>query len=87
MSEESKVHTFELKPRDPEGKGIMSGAATQLLMDGQPMKGVRKVVVEVEAGEIAKMTIEVYGRFHVVGQFAPEMITQKVVELVPKEED
>lgn len=61
---EPSVHTFEIRTRKGAPKGRpQTGSATEILMDGKPMKGVRKVTFEVEAREIAKMTIEVYGQF------------------------
>lgn len=80
----TKPHIFELRQRE-NSTGVMTGANTELTMDGQKIMGVRKVKVEVEAGELAKITIEVVGRFHVIGQYGAEQIVQKEVTLVPEQ--
>jgi hypothetical protein len=76
---DNKLHTFELKSREGSS-GLMAGPTSELLVDGVKMKGVRKVTVEVEAGEVARMTIQVVGKFHVLGQFSPVILEQQLKE-------
>lgn len=54
----------------------MTGGNTELLIDGEKVKGVSKVTLTIEAGGIAKLTMETYGVFkangkYEVGQYGP----------------
>jgi hypothetical protein len=69
----STVHSFELRPRKgAEGK-LTVGANTELWMDGVKMKGVRSANIAISAAGVAVLTLEVYGAFHVIGQFEPNI--------------
>jgi hypothetical protein len=81
----SDVHEFEIrmkKTTDPDQ--MMTGATTEVYLDGKKLLGCTKVIFEVEAGGIARATIEVVGRFAVHGQLG--QMEQVVVPLgVPDE--
>lgn len=80
MSEETKIPKFELRMREG-ATGLMTGANTELLMDGKRMGTVTKVKVEVEARGLARMTLEMLGQFNVTGNFQPEIIEKKLAEV------
>ena len=77
MSDE--IPKFELRMREG-ATGLMTGANTELLMNGKRMGTVTKVKVEVEARGMAKMTLEMFGQFKVVGNFEPEVVERSLVE-------
>lgn len=81
MSEDNKVHKFELRMRDPECDKIMTGGNCELLMDGVKMRNVTKLTIELEARGIARMNIEVLGQFNVLGQFEPTFKGQDIPEV------
>lgn len=57
---------FELRMREG-ATGPMTGANSELLMDGKPIKGVTKITLEVAGHDMAKATIEVLGQFDFSG--------------------
>ena len=61
---------YELRMREG-AVGLMTGGNAQLFVDGKKIPFVRKVKVEVEAGGLARMTLEVLGQFEVSGGFEP----------------
>lgn len=74
-----KLHTFEVKQRKGSAQA-MSGATTEIFMDGEKMMGVTKVTFEVSTGALAKITFEVLGKFRVLGQFADAEFVPKGLE-------
>lgn len=69
----NKITKFELRQRKG-AKGVMSGATTELFMNGKKMTCVTSVKVEVGTNQLAKMTLEVIGAFNVIGKFGPEQV-------------
>ena len=63
----SEIHTFELRQREGS-TGVMSGANTQLLIDGVPFPLATSIKIEVNARELAKITITAFGRFKASGK-------------------
>lgn len=80
MSDEKTYPKFELRMREG-ATGLMTGANTELLMDGKRLSTVTKVKVEVEARGLAKMTLEMFGQFEVTGNFEPEVTEKKLAEV------
>ena len=63
--ETSNVHKFTIR-NHIDGK-LMTGAATQLLIDGKKPLGVKSFSLKVEAGGVATANVEYYGQFDVEG--------------------
>lgn len=67
-------HTLFITRRpgaEPEpGKGVrpMTGAVTQVILDGLPLRGVSRLTFEVGAKEIAKVYLEMYADVQVMGE-------------------
>ena len=79
--EERKFHRLTVTERTvvsaaDQAKRAPTGANTIVLLDGQPLKGVRKVVFEAEAGGINKITLEMYGfaEINVLGELETKII-------------
>ncbi len=70
----SDLPVFELKMREG-ATGPMTGANTELFMDGKKMGSVAGVKVEVRARGLAKITLEMYGQFHVLGKYEPAQVS------------
>ena len=61
------MHKIELrdKRKEEDRKGQPTvGANCEILVDGEPLQGVRSFKLEVDAGGVAIVTIEMYGDFH-----------------------
>ena len=58
MSQTAKVHKIQVRNRQ-SGK-IQTGATTEVLIDGQPFRGVTFLKFEVKAKGVAKVLIEMY---------------------------
>lgn len=50
------LHKLSIRTRNPDG--ILTGANAQLELDGQPLKGVTFLKLEIKAGKVAKLTLE-----------------------------
>ena len=85
MSDEKKYPKFELRMREG-ATGLMTGANTELLMDGKRLGTVSKVRIEVEARGLAKMSLEMWGQFEVTGNFDPEQV-EVTNRLLPEKKD
>ena len=76
MSEEKQKEypKIELRTKDPSR--LTTGANAELLINGEVQKNVKSFKLEVEAGGMAKATVEYYGAFtcNVVGQLEQEYI-------------
>lgn len=83
--EEKKYPLFELRMREG-ATGLMTGANTELLMDGKKLGTVTNVKIEVGARSMAKITLEMYGRFHAVGTYDPAGVEQ-VYKHLPEVKD
>lgn len=81
MPSPMKIHHFEIKPRDPTK--MLTGSNTILLMDGVPVKGCCSFKFEVQAAEVAKVTIEMIGTFAMAAEIGE--IETKIIPLVPQE--
>ncbi len=72
------MHQIELrdkrKKEDRKGQPTV-GANCEVLIDGQPLQGVRSFKVEVDARGVAKATIEMYGNFivDVLGDYEKQL--------------
>lgn len=75
----SELHTFEIRQREGS-KGAMTGANTEILIDGRHMAGISKVTLTIEAGGLAKLEMEAYGVFKAGGKYEP-------TEVVPEKQD
>lgn len=54
-------HSFEIKAHSALGVGV------ELLMDGKPLKGVKRLSLSAEAGDVIKLALEfIPGGLHVV---------------------
>ncbi len=58
MSQTAKVHKLQVRNKQ-DGK-IQTGATTEVLMDGLPLRGVTFLKFEVKAKGVAKVMIEMY---------------------------
>ena len=72
------MHNIELrdKRRQEDRKGQPTvGANCEVLIDGQPLQGVRSFKVEVDAKGVAMATIVMYGNFavDVIGDFEQQL--------------
>jgi hypothetical protein len=54
------VHKLTIRNRSDRQGAISTGANTEVLLDGQPMKGVSSVKIECKALDVTKVTIEMY---------------------------
>lgn len=62
MPSPMKVHTIEVRRRPGTEAGrLLPGAHTQVLVDGQPLAGVKKLTLEFNAKGLAEAKIEMYG--------------------------
>jgi hypothetical protein len=59
---------FELKQREG-ATGPMTGANTELFIDGVKQGNVSRVTIDIGARGLAKIGLEMYGRVHVLGRF------------------
>ena len=55
--EKTKTHKIEVRQK-PDSGTVMTGANTELLLDGKPIKMVQGFKFEVQAGGVAKVTLE-----------------------------
>lgn len=56
----TKPHKIQIRNREGTEGITTKGMNTQVLLDGVPLKSCRSFKFEVEAGEMAKVTIEMY---------------------------
>jgi len=63
MSAEPQLlpHVIELRPRAGTDEQISVGANAEVLLDGRPLRGCRKISIEAEAGQITIVKIELLG--------------------------
>jgi len=75
----SKHHKIQIRQK-PNTTGIMTGANSQVLLDGKILKYVKSVKFEVAARDIAVVRLELYGDIDVIGtlgDLAPTAINLK----------
>lgn len=73
----SNVHKIQVRNRaGSEGK-ITVGANTEILLDGQKLKGARFLKFEVSAKKVAKVTIEMFAEVEIEAN-SVELRTTKV---------
>lgn len=75
MTEPCKI---EIRQKEGSEDQIMTGANTQILLDGKPLKGVTGVKFEVNARGVAKVTLEMYANVKVIGNI--EDLTQEYTD-------
>lgn len=78
--DKTKVHKIEILNKEP-GE-ISKGANTEVLLDGAPLKGIRKIKYEVDASGLGVLSIDMLADFamiQAVGQYE-----QTTVPLAPK---
>lgn len=65
---EPNYHFVELAAKQGS-EGVLTGANAELLIDGEPVKGCHRVIIELGAMGIAKVQIELYAkvRFSAIG--------------------
>jgi len=80
MATTSKPPVIEIRNKNLDG--LTTGANTIILINGEELKGVTKMKLEIAAGGIAMMTCEIIGDFRVnlMGEFEQKVITMKVKE-------
>lgn len=63
--------------RQKEGSGdtLMTGASTEVLLNGKPIPGLYSIKFEVEAKGVAKVHMSMYGSFDIEGTFDKSQIT------------
>lgn len=54
------IHKIEIKQKEGSEGRITTEANSIILLDGAPLKGVKSFNLEINAGEIAKVTLEMY---------------------------
>ncbi len=62
----SEVHKITIKQKG-SGESIMTGANTEIYIDGVLLKDAYKVTFTSEAGQVAKVVIEMYGNVEIEG--------------------
>lgn len=77
---EQKRHHFEIRPRDPNKP--MTGANTEVFMDGEKLTRCTRVAFEVQAGGVATITLDFIGTVAVAGVIGD--LQTNVIPLVPK---
>lgn len=68
MTNSKDFPLFELKQREGT-TGPMTGANTELFIDGVRQGNVSALKIEVAGRGMAKISLEMYGRVHVLGRF------------------
>jgi len=53
-------HKLEIRQKKTSTDTIMTGANTEILIDGKPMKGISRASFVVEAGSVAHLLLEMY---------------------------
>lgn len=78
MSIEKPVKIELRNKKQDEGK-ISKGANMEFLVDGERLRGVRSVKIEVDARGLAKATVEIYGylKANILGQYEPSIFELK----------
>ena len=79
----SKGHKLEIRQKEGS-EGIMTGANTELLLDGKPLKLVQGVKFQVQANGVAKVTLDMIANVAVVGQVGE--LEQEYIPLKPTKE-
>lgn len=77
----TKPHHFEIRPRNPDA--IMTGANTEIYMDGQKLTRCTRFSFEVDAKGVAKISLDLLGTAAIAG-FVGD-IQEQAIPLVPKE--
>lgn len=57
---QTKPHKIQIRNREDQEDLITKGMNTQILLDGEPLKFCKSFKFEVEAGGMAKVTLEMY---------------------------
>lgn len=72
------VHKITIRPKEgvPEGTP-MTGANTQVLIDGEPFKGLTALAFDVETGSIARVTVQMFAQVDI----------EAPVEVIREEDD
>lgn len=71
----NKIHKISIRPKSGT-KGPMTGANVELLMDGQPFKGVRSLEFKIEAGSTATIKFELVGQVDFEGYVLTEFASK-----------
>lgn len=82
----AKVKMPKIEIRNKKGTKdlLTTGANTEILIDGKPLKNVHKLNLEIIAGGMAKLTVEMYGSIHtnMIGE-----LTKKTIKIEDKEKE
>lgn len=70
---------LSIEPRDPTKP--LSGPNCRVLWDGRPIAGLKSVEFKLEAGELAEVSLKLYGAIRVCGQFQPAQISIQEISL------
>lgn len=73
-----KIHKIEVRQREGSEGQIMTGGNTQLFIDGKPLKGVKSFKLEVVAGEIATIAVEMYAEVSVESMVNLALVNEPV---------
>lgn len=60
MSQTTKFHKIQVRNRYPDQPGAMTGARTEVLIDGVPFKGITFFKFEAKAAKVNKVLIEMF---------------------------
>lgn len=75
---------IEIRQKEDSG-GAMTGANTEILMDGKPLKGVMGIKFQVTAGGVAKVNLDMIANVAVIGQIGD--LEQEYVPLKPVKDE
>jgi len=67
MAKKFKAPKIEIRQRKGS-HGIMTGANTEVFVDGQKLRGATKVSIDVAANSVARVNVELIGEIAFVGQ-------------------
>ena len=81
MTTPTLPHKFEVRARDPEK--IMTGANTEVYMDGVKLARCTRFAFEVDAKGIAKVSFDLLGTVAITGLVGE--VQEQIVPLVPKD--
>lgn len=78
MSQTAKVHRIQVRRKPAsEGSTIQTGANTEVLIDGQPFRGITFLKFEVKAKGVAKCTIELFADLDIDAELYPDIKVAK----------
>ena len=60
-----KLHVLEIKPRPGCHGRATTGSNTRVYLDGKQLRGCSRVTVDISAGEVAKINLEMFATIKV----------------------